>query len=499
VLAVTSPIDGTLTNVTTIDVKGSTEPIANLTVNGAIVPVQAAGTFTYKYHLVEGDNVITVKSEDKVHNMVKKVLKVKLDTKTPDLSIIQPMNGYKTNQSVLSIQGTTEAEATLTINDVAVLLSGTSFQMNYNLTEGVNILQIKSCDAAGNCNLTSLRVTLKTKLPSLTITSPKDGYLTNQEKLTLQGTTDEGSIVTINDDPVTFLGTSFSYDLNLSEGENIFKVDSVDDVGNKAELVITVYLDTVPPALTINSPKDGTIVNTPKVTIDGSTEQKAVVTVNGEAVPNSNGAFTTKVVLTEGMNYINVTAMDQAGNKATARVKVILDTKVSVKVTGLTTGTALETTNMTYELTGTADPDASVYVNDHPVTIDKNGNFKTVVQLSLGKNNITVRAEDRPGNKVSYSYQILRKAPQKPPIIPTTNNGPLGGLLVPILVIVALVAAVGVGAGLYMRKRGRAKDAQTSPVQASVAPTTQTPPMAPMTQQTRPESQLEVGQEGRRT
>jgi len=56
------------------------------------------------------------------------------------------------------------------------------------------------------------------------------------------------------------------------------------------------------------------------------------------------------------------------------------------------------------------------------------------------------------------------------------------GLAVPTagVFIGALVAAVGVCAGLHMRKHGRAKEAQISPAQTpSVAPTTQMPPMAP--------------------
>jgi len=499
-LTVTSPTDGALTNITTIDVKGTTEPTAKLTVNGATVPVQATGAFTHQCHLVEGDNVFTVKSEDLAHNWVITVLKVKLDTKPPVLAIIQPKNGYKTNQPTLTIQGTTEAKATLTINDKTVPLFGTSFQMSYNLQEGDNLFQIKSCDAAGNCNLTSLHVTLKTTLPSLTVTSPKDGYLTNQEKLSVQGMTDEGARVTVNEHPVSFIGTSFSYELTLREGKNIIKVDAFDEMGNKAEVVIMVYLDTLPPVLAIDNPKDGSTVNTAEVTLDGSTEQNALVCVNGKTVHNTNGAFTTKVALTEGLNNIDVTSMDVAGNKATASVKVILDTKVSLKVNGLTTATALETTNTTYEITGTVDPDATVYVNDYPVNIDKNGNFKTVVQLNIGKNDITVQAEDNLGNKVTNSYRVQRKEvqpPVKPPIIPTTTDGSFSGMLVPILIIVALVAAVGVGGGLYMRKRSKAKEAQKSQVQtppAATAPTTQAPPMAPQAQQTWPESQPQVAQ-----
>jgi hypothetical protein len=498
VLTLTSPTDGKLTNVSTIDVNGSTEPSANLTVNGVVVPVLTTGAFTYTYHLAEGDNVITISSEDFVHNKNKKVMKVKLDTKPPVLSMIQPLDGYKTNQSTLSIQGTTEELAIVTINNINVPLSGTSFQLDYQLQLGDNILLVKSCDMARNCNISSVHVTLKTSLPSLTITSPTDGNVTNHPDIIVQGTTDLGAKVMINDNSVTVLGTSFSYDVHLAEGENAIKVSSVDEFGNKAEIVITVYRDSVPPALSVNNPKASTTVNTPEITLDGSTELNAALSVNGIVITNSNGVFTKKITLSEGRNYLNVTAVDLAGNKATVSIEVILDTKVSLKVTALSTGTVLETNSTTFNVTGSVDPDAKVYVNDHLISIDPNGNFKTEVQLSLGLNNITVRAEDQNGNKVSNKYQIQRKAvpppvkppPVKPPIIPGTDDVSSGGLLAPILVIVALVAAVGVGAGLYMRKRG--KEPQTPPV----APTTQVPPITSQAPQNNSETQPEGMQKG---
>jgi hypothetical protein len=240
------------------------------------------------------------------------------------------------------------------------------------------------------------------------------------------------------------------------------------------------------------------MVNTPGITMDGTTEQNAIVTVNGIAVPNSNGAFAKSVALTEGINHINVVAIDVAGNNATASIRIILDTKVSLKVNGLSTGTVFETTNTTYEVTGTTDLDAFVYINDQRASMDNNGNFKVVVQLTLGMNNIVVKAQDQLGNKASYTYQVQRKEvppPQKPPINSTTGNGPLGGMLVPILVVVALVAAGGVCAGLYMRKRGKAKEVQAQPV----AQTIQTPPMAPRAPQTIHESQPPVPPKNPRT
>jgi hypothetical protein len=137
------------------------------------------------------------------------------------------------------------------------------------------------------------------------------------------------------------------------------------------------------------------------------------------------------------------------------------------------------------------DPDASVYVNGNLTNTDKTGNFKTVVQLGLGKNTITVQAKDPLGNTVSYSYLVQRnKVPpqQKPPTTPGGGGGcnnctginSAGGLLVPVLIVMTSVAVIGVCVGLYMRKRGKGKEAEVSSGTVQpVAPTTQNPPIAP--------------------
>jgi len=474
-LTVTAPAEGTLTNITTVAVTGTTEAGANLTINDVIVPVLTGGAFTYQFKLVEGDNAIKVKAQDKARNSATRIVNVKLDTRAPILAVIQPQDDLKTNQPSTQFQGTTEAKSAVTINGNQIPLFGTGFQITLTLKEGDNLFQVMSCDAAKNCNMTVIHVFLDTIPPALVVTAPKDQYLTNDETLKIEGETEDGAKVTINDRPATCTGTSFSYELTLREGKNSIKVDAFDAVGNKVEKIITVYLDTAPPLLVITDPKDGLVISNANMTVEGTTEANAIVTLNGKSVPNSNGGFTVKFTLKEGLNNITVSAVDKAGNRANATVKVTLDTKVSLVVSSPTQVTGLETMNTTINITGKADKDATVFINDLPVTVKKDGTFKQEVPLEVGTNTITVDAEDQLGNKVSYTYQVVRKekpAPPPPnPIIPTGNG--LGGLLLPLLIVVALLAAVGIGAGLYMRGRSKAK-AQVPAPQAPPTP----PPVA---------------------
>ena len=488
-LTVSAPAEGTLTNITTVAVTGTTEAGANLTVNGVVVPVLSGGSFSYQFKLAEGDNAIIVKVQDKAHNWATKVVNVKLDTKAPILAVIQPQNDLKTNQPNMQLQGTTESKSTVTVNGNQIPLFGTGFQMTLTLKEGENVFQVMSCDAAKNCNVTVIHVFLDTEPPTLTVTSPQDQFLTNKETLTIEGETEEGAKVSVNDRPASCTGTTFSYELTLREGKNSIKVDALDAVGNRAEKIVTVYLDTVPPALAITDPKDGTIVSKADITLEGTTDAGAVLTLNKQSVPNSNGGFTTKFVLKEGLNNITMSAVDKAGNRANVTIQITLDTKVSLIISSPTQTMGLETMNTTINITGKVDKDASVFINDVPVVVKKDGTFKQEVPLDIGTNNITVQAEDPLGNRMEYTYQVVRKdKPSPPPPNPIISGGNgLGGLLLPLIIVIAVLAAVGIGAGLYMRGRKKAQE-QVPP---AAAPAPQPAPLvaAPVYQQPQPYAQ----------
>jgi parallel beta-helix repeat protein len=483
-LTVTAPADGTLTNNTTVAVTGTTEAGVNLTINDKNVTVLPNGSFTVKYNLTEGANIIRVKAEDKALNSAVKVLTVKRDTRAPILLVSEPSSNFTTNQATVQLKGTTEAKAILTVNGQPVQFTGNSFQTALALVEGDNIFKVMSCDAAKNCNATVIVADLDTKPPLLEVGSPTDGNLTNVAALKVEGTTEPGAMISVNGNSVNLTGTSFSYNLTLKEGKNTIWVDAFDAAGNKAEKVLTVNLDTLPPLLTVQDPMDGVTVNRTAMIVDGTVETGALVTVNGQSVLNNDGSFTTTVTLKEGRNNITVSAVDTVGNRANATVRVTLDSKVSLAVDRLSKTTPLVTTNDTVNITGKADTDATVEIDGLPVTLDKDGNFRQEVSLVLGMNNITVTATDQNGNKVSHTYQVQRQTPTVPPKKPHING--LGGMLLPIGIAVVALVIVAVGAAIYMKKRGKPEEAPAKRTRAHSADH-KAPPPPPVVQEAPPE------------
>ena len=64
-------------------------------------------------------------------------------------------------------------------------------------------------------------------------------------------------------------------------------------------------------------------------------------------------------------------------------------------------------TDMTYTFTGKTDSGCTVTVNNEPVTVDSDGNFKGTVSLSLGDNFITVTATNSAGIYTTVSKDVM--------------------------------------------------------------------------------------------
>lgn len=91
--------------------------------------------------------------------------------------------------------------------------------------------------------------------------------------------------------------------------------------------VLTEYAG---PDLTITSPENGSATSAIEVTVSGTvSDAQASITINGETVTNSAGAFTHTLALQSGKNVITVTATDTQNHKTVKEVKVTCQTAAS--------------------------------------------------------------------------------------------------------------------------------------------------------------------------
>ncbi|MCU7924146.1 MAG: hypothetical protein KZQ88_15765, partial [Candidatus Thiodiazotropha sp. (ex Dulcina madagascariensis)] len=86
-ITVTSPVDGLLTNQPDVNVSGSVNEAATVTLNGEPLALAIDHAFTHSHALVEGDNLLQLQATDWAGNVTEHPLQVVLDTLPP-----QPVN-----------------------------------------------------------------------------------------------------------------------------------------------------------------------------------------------------------------------------------------------------------------------------------------------------------------------------------------------------------------------------------------------------------------------
>jgi uncharacterized protein YfaP (DUF2135 family) len=139
---------------------GNTEAgaIIKLTFNGNVQEslADSDGQFSFNVVLENGTNIFAATATDQTGNQSQKSddYQITFDKKPPELEITSPGDGsgfFGSTQRQLTIQGKTEVDAQVTINDRIISVDEEGvFQYTTTLNEGSNSFNIKSGDKAGN-------------------------------------------------------------------------------------------------------------------------------------------------------------------------------------------------------------------------------------------------------------------------------------------------------------------------------------------------------------
>ncbi|MBI2031136.1 MAG: hypothetical protein HYT08_00835 [Candidatus Levybacteria bacterium] len=156
-----------------------------------------------------------------------------------------------TNSARIYVPGTSSPEIDIEIYHDGRLIDkiqsdkNGAFSFEITLNSGANQIKVKAkkdMDESDYSNI--LTINYNNNPPKLDVNSPSDGqsFPKHQEIITVSGNTDENVRVTVNGFwAIINENNNFSYELKLSEGENIVKIEAIDQSGNKTmkELKIT--------------------------------------------------------------------------------------------------------------------------------------------------------------------------------------------------------------------------------------------------------------------
>jgi len=168
------------------------------------------------------------------------------------LTISSPSDGADISGNSVTVTGKTSPGAVVTIGDeLATADAQGKFSITINLNEGPNAIDVIAADNNGATGEVLLMVnasqTSAAEVPStqntlpLQVTSPADGTMLNTTTVTVQGQTNPGATVTVNDETdVADSSGNFSIDVPLAGGPNALDVIAMDNNGNKNEVLLMV-------------------------------------------------------------------------------------------------------------------------------------------------------------------------------------------------------------------------------------------------------------------
>lgn len=475
----TGPITGNLSSGQITDearpvISGTRE--ANTTIrlydNGTLLAeIPADNSSSWRYtpdaSLATGNHVITVIAVDAAGNAspVSDSVNFVVDTTPPLTPVITSVsddqapglgtiaNGQNTNDPTPTFSGTAEAGATITLYENGTVIGTTTAQPDgawsvatSTLASGTHVITAVATDAAGNSspNSTAFTLTVDTTAPQTPIlTSVVDdvaggvtgnlanGQITNDNRPTLNGTAEAGSVVSIYDGN-TLLGVtsanaggawSFTPTTGLNDGTRILTVTATDPAGNVSPATsgFTIVADTLAPTVPLitsivddvpnntGAIGNGQSTNDTQPTLNGTAEANSAVSIfdNGALVAtvnanaSGNWSWTPTAALGQGSHAYSVSAADAAGNVSAASpsITIIVDTIAP----GAPGNLVINATGN--RVTGTAEAGSTVTITSDTgvvlgtATADGTGSFTaTLTPAQTNGQPLLAFAQDKAGN-----------------------------------------------------------------------------------------------------
>ena len=358
-----------------------------------------------------------------------------LDDVPPILNLLLPEDGTEQTSNVIQVEGTAYDvhrnvdRIMVSVDDIEWTMADGTEVFNYivrDVPDGAVIVRVRAFDAAGNWAEILTTVLVDTTPPYLIVMSPQEGLVTSDPVVRVLATTDAYAKVLVNQEPVSLTYTLIDHSLSLVEGQNTIVVTATDAIGNTAQALINVTLDTIPPTLSITSHDAWMSVRSSPILLKGITEPGNIqVQVGGVQVPvDEMGRFEVDVHLSTGRNDVTILVVDAANNKYELTIPFFLDQEPpQLTVTEPLDG-GIFSWNL-IQVSGFIEPGCTVFVGNQMSDII-NGQFTTQVSLPDGTHVIHVTAVDDAGNE--QAVDVIVTIDTVPPVVDIL--APEDGLLI---------------------------------------------------------------------
>jgi len=366
---------------------GETNPnVVDLVADPQDASVWIANQRLIRHYAIDGELLTTI-SPRLIDGVIRRLFRAALysDLDPPEISIVEPADGalLGTNTPTFVVEyfdlgvGVNLASIEFTVNGQPFVMPCASTATRAECTpssvlpEGEVAVSVTIADLVGNVSeAAEVQITVDTVAPVITISSPADGFITNDAAQVIAGSVSEAASLTLNGSNVAVDSAhDFVVEVQLQEGTNSFALVATDSVGHQGSASLSVTLDTVPPVvpngalIAIADPVDGAVLVTGA---PGSVEPGTRVSITnlrtGETivvVANIDGSFSTSIVA-EGGDQLSIKVIDAADNVGEA-----IEFEVN---TGLPPNPALVATELSKtDSTPFADGTAFLYSGANPI------------------------------------------------------------------------------------------------------------------------------------
>jgi len=460
-VAIVTPANASVINDNTPTINGTTDPNLPVIVSMDGVPfdtVTSDGsgnwTTTYLTPLIDGPHTVTALATA-VNGLTASTSNLfTIDTITPTVVITSPASTYLSNPILSGIAGTAETFSLLIISidgvpvDTIQMGSSPNWISDYTgtLPEGPHTITVTATDPAGNTNSTSKPIVIDTIPPSITVASPADNSVTNDNQPTISGLAEPNAFVVVYVDGVPIdsmiaVGGVWTTDRCpvLSDGPHTVSATGRDGANNQntsAENNFTV--DANAPTVAITTPANGSTTSNTQPPINGTSESGCTVVLSLDGVPvdtftipvNGLWNYNPPAPLAEGPHTATAVATDATGNTATATSNFTIDTTLPYVTIILPADGSILTT-LTPTITGTAEPASTVRVYVDGVlkttfTQNGTGNWShPSAALTVGTHNAYATATDAAGNmatSTTHTFSLDNSLPTVSVVTPADGS-----------------------------------------------------------------------------
>ncbi|WP_045516760.1 S8 family peptidase [Neobacillus niacini] len=202
---ITSPVDGSFTNVGSVKVEGEAAPTTKVHIYNhgeEIGTVEAAdnGTYAVEISLEKGENSLTAKAST-VQGITDASAPVGVvyDPTAPELTITSPSDKSKINKETVTVTGTVVDDYlnSVTVNGTSARVENGSYSARILLDEGTNTINVTAKDHAGNVTENTIQVNVDYTAPVIANVKPsEDKTLKKGESVKIEFTSEPGLTTT---------------------------------------------------------------------------------------------------------------------------------------------------------------------------------------------------------------------------------------------------------------------------------------------------------------